>query len=317
MIDRHHIVLTTKTGAGASWPEWHLSAWLTIPEDIRRDELHVLVHGAGADHRYWDWPMQSERYSYVSWAAERGIPTLNIDRVGCGHSSHPPGRDVTVSAQGDGIAAVIDAIRHARIGSLPSVSRIVLIGHSIGSVIAGISVADHGGPDALVLTGYLPVDGTAEMGDELFEFAFVPAIEGKPEFLGLVDQDYLVPRDGLGVDEVRYWAPATDPDVVAFDGAIKGPATRAELRDAALAGPRIREIALPTLALVGEHDALLIDKSLGEKTTHDTVRRVADTVGSNFEFDVVAGTGHMQCLQRNAHDTFGAIERWLATTFGS
>jgi pimeloyl-ACP methyl ester carboxylesterase len=311
MIDRRQISLNTKTGGAASWPEWYMSAWLTVPDDLRRDELHVLVHGAGTDHRYWDWPIQSAQYSYVQWAAERGIATLNIDRIGCGHSAHPPGNEVTVSAQGDAIADVVEAIRTNRITSISSFSRIVLIGHSIGSVICGTSVADHGGPDALILTGYLPVDGTAAMGDELFNFAFVPAIEGKPEFSGLVDQDYLVPREGLGVEELRFWGPATDPDVMAFDAVIKGPATRAELRDAAVAGTHVRAVAVPTLAVVGEHDALLIDKSLGETTTLDTIARVRDAVGANFEFAVVPGTGHMQCLQLNAHNTYGAIEQWL------
>lgn len=311
MIDRRHLSFATKSNADATWPQWHLSGWLTVPDNLRRDELHVLVHGAGVDHRYWDWPMEPERYSYVAWAAERGIATLNLDRIGCGHSSRPPGAEVTVSAQAGGIAQVIDAVRGGQIAEAPSFSRIVLIGHSIGSVICGVSVAEHGGPDALVLTGYLPVDGTAEMGDELFSFAFVSATEGKPELAGLVDEQYLVPREGLGVDELRFWGPATDPAVVAFDSVIKGPATRAELRDAALAGPQIRTVTVPTLAVVGAHDALLIDKTLGESTAFETVKRVRPTVPAGFEFEVVPGAGHMQCLQRNAHDTYAAMGRWL------
>lgn len=311
MIDRRHLSFATKANSDATWPEWHLSGWLTVPDTIRRDELHILVHGAGADHRYWDWPMEPDHYSYVTWAAARGIPTLNLDRIGCGHSSRPPGAEVNVAGQAEGIAQVIEVMRNGQIGSVPEFSRIVLIGHSIGSVICGTSVAAHGGPDALVLTGYLPVDGTAEMGDELFDFAFVPAVEGKPELAGLVDGDYLVPREGLGVNELRFWGPATDPAVMAFDGAIKGAATKAELRDAALAGPRIRSVATPTLAVVGEHDALLIDKNLGETTTFDTIKRVHGCVADNFDVEVVPETGHMQCLQRNAHDTYAAIERWL------
>lgn len=317
MIDRRHVSFATETNPDASWPQWHLSGWLTVPDDPRRDELHVLVHGAGADHRYWDWPMDPHRYSYVSWAAEHGIATLNLDRVGCGHSSRPPGNEVTVGAQADGIAAIITALRAGQIASVPWFSRMVLIGHSIGSVICGTSVADHGGPDALVLTGYLPVDGTTEMGDELFSFAFVPATEGKPELRGLVDDGYLVPRDGLGVDELRFWGPATDPAVMAFDGVIKGPATMVELRDAALAGPRIRTVAVPTLALVGQHDALLIDKNLGEATTFDTIERVRPGVPATFEFQVVPDSGHMQCLQRDAHDTYAAMTRWLETRWAS
>jgi len=35
----------------------------------------------------------------VEWAAERGYATLAIDRVGCGASSKPPGRQSTLAAQ--------------------------------------------------------------------------------------------------------------------------------------------------------------------------------------------------------------------------
>ena len=311
MINRRHVSFTTRTNSDSSWPNWHMSGWLTVPDDLRRDELHVLVHGAGADHRYWDWPMEPERYSYVEWAAGHGIATLNLDRIGCGHSSRPPGHEVTVAAQADAIGQMIDALRRGRTASVPTFARVVLVGHSIGSVISGVSATRPGGADVLVLTGYLPVDGTAEMGDELFSFAFVPASSGKPELAGLVDEDYLVPREGLGVDELRFWGPMTDPAVMSFDGVIKGPATKAELRDAALAGPAIRTVAVPTLALVGEFDALLIDKTLGESTTFDTVERVRPAVSAEFEFEVVADTGHMQCLQRNAHATYTAMDRWL------
>jgi len=120
-----------------------------------------------------------------------------------------------------------------------------------------------------------------------------------------------VARDGLGVDELRYWATQTDPEIMAFELLIKGPATKAELRDAAIVGPLIRTVTTPTLGLVGQHDALLIDGGLGEADTRATVRRVAQGVGQNFEFVVISDAGHMLNLHRNAHQTFRAIERWL------
>jgi pimeloyl-ACP methyl ester carboxylesterase len=310
MIDRRHMCFATETIDGAAWPAWHTSAWLTVPTNVRRDELHVLIQGAGVDHRYWDWPIEPERYSYVSWAAERGVATLNIDTIGCGQSSHPPGGDVTVAAQAHALAQVVDAVRVGRQG-MPPFSRVVLVGHSLGSVICGSTAAVYGGIDAVVLTGYLPVDGTVEMGDELFDFAFIPALDGMPHMRGLVDDQYLVARDDLGVDELRYWAAQTDSEIMAFEARIKGPATKAELRDAATAGPLIRTVTTPALGLVGQHDALMIDRGIGEIDTRDTVRRVAQDVGKNFEFVVIGDIGHMLNLHRNAHTTFTAIEQWL------
>jgi pimeloyl-ACP methyl ester carboxylesterase len=287
-----------------------MSAWLSVPAEMQCDELHVLAHGAGIDHRYWDWPIEPERYSYVAWAAQRGIATLNIDRIGCGQSSRPPGAEVTLTAQAHTLAQVIDAARSGHQG-MPSFSRVVLIGHSMGSVVCGATATIGGGADAVVLTGYLPVDGTPEMGDELFDFAFTPALNALPHLRGLVDEAYLAAREDLGVDELRYWSAQTDPQILAFEALIKGPATKAELGDAAVAGPLIRSLAIPTLGVVGEHDVLLIDGGLGETNTYNAIARIADRIGPNFDFCVVPDTGHMLNLHRTAHDTYTAITRWL------
>ncbi|MDH6244009.1 alpha/beta fold hydrolase [Mycobacterium sp. OTB74] len=295
----------------AAWPQWHISAWLTIPTELRRNELQILVHGAGSDHRYWDWPLEAERYSYVEWAAQRGIATLNIDRIGCGHSSYPPGAEIDVAAHVHTLSQIVRDIRAGRSG-IPSIERVVLVGHSMGSVVCGATAAVCADVDAVVLTGYLPVDGTPAMGDDLFDYAFVSALEGLPQLQGIVDDEYLVPRADLGVEQLRYWAAQTDPAMPAFDSLIKGAATKAELSDAAVAGPGIRAIATPALGLIGQHDALLIDQSLGETDTHDTVRRVAQGIGPNFDFAVIPDAGHMLNLQRNAQDCFVAMDDWLS-----
>lgn len=304
------ICFTVDAPERAAWPQWHVAGWLTEPTERRRDELQILVHGAGSDHRYWDWPLEPERYSYARWAAERGIATLNIDRIGCGLSCHPPGAEIDLTAHIHTFAQIVRDVRDG-CHSIAPVERVVLVGHSMGSVVCGAAAACTD-VEAVVLTGYLPVDGTPAMGDELFDFAFVPALDGLPVLRGIVDAEYLVPRAGLGVEQLRYWAPATDPAMPAFDALIKGPATRAELADAAVAGPGIRSLTTPALGLVGQHDALLIDSSLEEVDTHDTVRRVANGIGPNFEFEVIPDAGHMLNLQRNASDCFAAIDRWLS-----
>jgi pimeloyl-ACP methyl ester carboxylesterase len=181
----------------------------------------------------------------------------------------------------------------------------------MGSVVCGAIAAAGTDVDAVVLTGYLPVDGTPAMGDELFDYAFEPALEGLPQLQGIVDNDYLVPRADLGVEQLRYWPNQTDPAVLAFDSLIKGPATKSELADAAVSGPVIRAVTTPALGLIGQYDALLIDSTLGETDTHDTVRRVGQGIGENFDFIVIPDSGHMPSLHRTAHESFVAMDRWL------
>src|SRR5712675_837809 len=79
-----------------SGADCHVETWLTMPTE-RPSTLQILVSGSTYSHLYWDWPTAPE-YSYVRWMAEHGYATLNLDRLGIGISSHPPGEQVTVEA---------------------------------------------------------------------------------------------------------------------------------------------------------------------------------------------------------------------------
>lgn len=63
-----------------------------------KDKLQVLFHSITGDHSGWtalggvdtDFPQyQPELYSYVRYANGQGYPTLAMDRLGNGRSSHP------------------------------------------------------------------------------------------------------------------------------------------------------------------------------------------------------------------------------------
>jgi pimeloyl-ACP methyl ester carboxylesterase len=307
VINRRQLYIEGVAPAGATWPAWHTAGWLVVPDELRRAELQVLVHGAGYDHRYWDWPAQPDQYSYAEWAASRGIATLNIDRIGSGLSSRPPGAENTVRAQADILRQVIAAARDGLVDGA-QFSRIVLIGHSLGSVVAGYEAASHGDVDAVVLTGYVPVDGAGEASDTFFETAFLPAVDELPHLRGLVDHDYGVSRPEVR-EPLMYLTGHCDPAVIAMDEQMKGTATRGELRDASTAGPLIRASRVPTLVLVGQHDRLLIHPP--DTDCFDVTRRWAKASGGNFSYDVVADSAHNLNLHDSAHTAFAAIDRWL------
>src|SRR5882757_1868082 len=119
--------------------ECQVETWLTVPTQRRSSTLFVLVSGSTYSHRYWDWPTHP-RYSYVRWMAESGHATLNFDRLGLGMSSHPPAKEVTVRAHAE---VVHELVCLARSGGFSgeTFDRIVLVGHSLGSHIAGTAVA--------------------------------------------------------------------------------------------------------------------------------------------------------------------------------
>jgi pimeloyl-ACP methyl ester carboxylesterase len=280
---------------------------MVVPGESRRGELQVLVHGAGYDHRYWDWPAQPDRYSYAVWAASRGLATLSIDRIGSGASSRPPGAENTVSAQAYILRQVVAAAREGILGGA-GFPRIVLIGHSLGSVVAGYEAASYGDVDAVVLTGYVPVEGAADAHDTFFEAAFLPAVEERPHLRGLVDHDYGVSRAELR-EPLMYLAGRCDPAIIEMDEQMKGTATRGELRHAGAVGQLIRGSLVPTLVLVGEHDKLLIHPP--DNDCFEVARRWAQASPAHFTYDVVAGSAHNLNLHHNAHEAFEAIERWL------
>jgi pimeloyl-ACP methyl ester carboxylesterase len=158
-----HIPSTTISGE-----TWYAVAWLTVPEHVVRDELQVLVHGATYDHRSWDWPLDPERYSYLEWATERGYATLAIDRVGCGASSKPPGRQSTLAAQARVLHDIVTAARGGALGT--KFGRVVLVGHSMGSALSVAEASEYRDVDAVVLTGSLGMDARTLNNDPRDQF---------------------------------------------------------------------------------------------------------------------------------------------------
>jgi pimeloyl-ACP methyl ester carboxylesterase len=86
--------------------------------------LAVLIHGAGLDHTAW--ALQSR------WLAFHGFNVLAVDLPGHGRSQAPP--LPSIAALADWLTAVIVAA---------TAERAVLIGHSMGSLIALETAARH------------------------------------------------------------------------------------------------------------------------------------------------------------------------------
>jgi pimeloyl-ACP methyl ester carboxylesterase len=307
VINRRQLYLETAPDADASWPSWHTSAWLTVPAQLRRAEIHVLVHGAGSDHRAWDWPMEPDRYSYVDWATRRGIATLTIDRIGCGFSSRPPGAEVTLERQADSLHQIVQALRRGLPGC-PKFSRVALVGHSLGAVVVGTQAAMFGDADEVVLSGYVPTDG-GDIPPELFDIAFLPATQVQTRLRGLVDDDYWGQRPDIDDGSLAFHAPGVDADVMQAERQMLGTTTRVELLGAVRAGRFIATFDQPALVLIGQYDRLLLQE--GDVDGHDVARRMAAVTGSNFHYEVVPDTGHVLNLHYTAHTTFAAISAWL------
>jgi pimeloyl-ACP methyl ester carboxylesterase len=86
----------------------------------------VFIHGAAFDHSVWQW--QSRYFAHHGYAA------LAVDLPGHGRS--PGAIRTTIEEWGDWVGAFLDAA---------NLSKVVLVGHSMGSLIALETALKHGG----------------------------------------------------------------------------------------------------------------------------------------------------------------------------
>lgn len=123
-----------------------------LPVNQRSSVLQVVVHGGTYSRAYWDFPGFDDRYSYTRYMNRAGYATLAIDQLGVGRSSHPPSVLVTFEAQAAALHQVISASRAGALGQ--PFDRVVLLAHSIGSLVSLVEAARYRDVDGLVLTGF-------------------------------------------------------------------------------------------------------------------------------------------------------------------
>jgi pimeloyl-ACP methyl ester carboxylesterase len=221
------------------------------------DAVQVLIPGATYNHLYWDFPHGDGYYSYVDAATAAGYATFDIDPIGQGSSSHPPSADVTLTAEA---VALHDAIAALRSGAVDGhgFSRVVTVGHSIGSVDAWLEAADYHDVNAVIATGALHAlsPDISDLESDLYPAAFDPRFAGS----GL-DTGYLTTEPGTRGS--IFYEPATEnPAVVAADEANKDTVTVPVLAGATsmLALPASQQpsglISVPVLVVVGANDNL-------------------------------------------------------------
>jgi len=104
---------------------------------------------------------QGSTYSWISYAAFQGYPTLSIDRLGNGQSSHPdPIGEVQINAEVETIHQVILKARNGTLFAQPGrkFKKIIYVGHSFGSLLGNkLTTAYPSDADVAILTGWTPM----------------------------------------------------------------------------------------------------------------------------------------------------------------
>ena len=114
--------------------------------------VHLAVHGATYSHLYNAWPLEPGTYSYADALMKAGYAVFTFDRIGIGRSSHPPGASVTIDANAFVVHQLVQGLRSGSIGRT-SFQRVVLVGHSLGSITSLAEASAYRDVDGVVLTG--------------------------------------------------------------------------------------------------------------------------------------------------------------------
>jgi len=274
-----------------------------------KNVVHLLLSGATYGAVYWDFPLLPEFYSYVRSLTSAGYATLNIDRIGIGESSHPPADQVTIQANAFVVHQLVQALRDGRIGSF---SKVILVGHSLGSGIALSEQAQYGDVNGLILSGFLHATGPG--------FAEVPTLvypaQNDPRFASKnLPDGYFTTIPGKR--SAFYFEPVADPNVIARDEQTKETITLGEINTfppLVLSPTDTQSIHVPVLFVIGSRDNVFCTPPLCSEARLEPGFYPAD---AQVEVRVLPGTGHDLNLHFTAPVFFGIAREWSDRRFGN
>jgi pimeloyl-ACP methyl ester carboxylesterase len=282
------------------------------PEPLAGRVLHVLISGATYGSLAWDFPVHPERYSYVRALNRAGVATLNVDRLGIGASSHPDSSEVNIDSHIFIYHQLISAARAGAFGS--SFDKIVIVGHSYGSVIAyGVGNRYPDQVDGVIIAGLQHEFDPAFLRE--FWANLHPANEEGGRFAAL-DSGYLTSRPGQR--HLYYRSEATDPEVIALDEATKETFTMPDARTFPPVMAESKGIRAPVLDVIGEYDRWFCagQSCSGPNSTASRTRgSYADDIC--FEHFVIPGAGHDVNVHHESPQWFAVAAEWTARMVGA
>jgi pimeloyl-ACP methyl ester carboxylesterase len=245
--------------------------------------------------------------------AQRGYATLAVDRIGCGRSTRPHSSKVDLDTNAYIVHQIVGALRGGDL--TPAFDRVVLVGHSYGTVVASREAAVYHDVDAVVLSSVL--HQTSAVGIAMLtEHVAGYAASQEPRFAGL-DDGYRTLAPGVELrTRVLYQAGNVDPEVVARDETLKETVTLGEMEHLGrwMSDGTTRDIEVPTLLCVGDQDIQWCGADAVDCSSAGSVRAAeAPHYGPAAELEVfvLPNANHDLNLHLNAQDWFRAADQWL------
>ncbi|NMO02930.1 alpha/beta hydrolase [Gordonia sp. TBRC 11910] len=279
--------------------------------------VQLLLAGGTYNHAYWDLPYRPDTYSYVRTMNEHGYRTFNIDRIGTGRSSHPPGVRVDVTVNAYVVHQLVRALRTGAIAGLTGAAhRVVLVGHSLGTITAMLETATYHDTDGLIATGIqhkLNPSGLPEFRSVVYPAKLDPRFANR-------DEAYFTSIPGTRGSALFYNAPDTDPGVPVADAKYAEDTTTAgELAQFPLIlfNGTSNRISGPVLDVSGQFDNIFCGPLGSDCRNSQSLLRQEKSAYPNavLETYVLKDSGHCLNMQRNTQDWYRVAISWLKRIF--
>ncbi|OQU93602.1 hypothetical protein CLAIMM_00086 [Cladophialophora immunda] len=276
----------------------------------RAQSIQFLVHGATYTKDYWSalgFPgFEPDTYSWIAFASKQGWPTLSVDRLGVGQSSHPdPVHAVQFGLETEVLANIILALKSGVIGGRPF-KNIIYVGHSYGSELGNHLAASHPDAiDALILTGF-----SSTRANISIEFS-----AANSEFVRLEDlaSGYLV-LPTAGQRSVFYGANGTfDPRLLDIDTDTQQTATVGEFISRKLPPPVANGFTAPVFIMTGDQDQPFCPGGHCDSGVNSSLAPTGQLFpkSRSFSFYVPQDTGHDINIHYSAPVSFARAHSWM------
>ncbi|GAA1025498.1 MULTISPECIES: alpha/beta hydrolase [Amycolatopsis] len=307
---RNYFFPVTEPGSSAVLKEFG-QLCTSDPALLGKQPVQILIHGGTYDHTYYDWPYQPDRYNYVRYMTQRGFTTLNLDRIGYGHSDHPLGASMNFDVAANTTHQIVQYLRQGGLGT--QFGTVTLNGYSMGGLTSQVEAGTFHDVDALMVHavghGLLTPASTARLGSFAYPALLDPKFSGRP---WAVDPAYLTSIPGR---RTIFYGPAStfDPQQLTVEDATKDTMSATELADITLRTytDQTKNITAPILWSPGQYDKIWC----GTTDDCDTDPMSANESGyyrpGVFTKYIVQNTGHATLLGYGGADYLNEIVGWL------
>jgi pimeloyl-ACP methyl ester carboxylesterase len=295
---------------------YHVQTWLCAQGNLEGKTVQVLVHGFSYDHTYWDFPYQQPTYSYVQSATDAGYATLNLDLIGVGQSDHPLPELVNLQANSYVIHQIVQQLRAGSIGGT-SFSKVITVGHSLGTLYTWHEASTYADVDGMMATGLMhsPTPGILNLALSMYPAILDPKFSSSGLPVGYVTTQPNTRGSSF------YYASNANAQVIALDETLKETGTDGALSTSSLAVlPTVTQaIHVPVLVAVGQKDSFFCNFLFSCANGTALVQREQ----SNYSADTclegysLTNGGHDINLHLNAGSWFSAANDWANRRVGN